>query len=212
MFGFLNRARPLARLDSGTPRDDAIAAARMALEEGAKYLTRALGEAGIECAPHLAGKGDPSAASVASLLERALNYQDGGRSYALRLGKTPDFETYDLEPHYRYREIHLLIEDLERLASGNVELRRQLIRQHAAHALIQSRLLSYFLLRVAVVERLCAANDMKEIEREMQVLAKAIAGLTVDLSDAFARGLDLPAIRQEWNTWPHIIVVPVDGR
>jgi len=212
MFGFLNRAKPLARLDSGTPRDDAIAAVRTALEEGAKCLTRALGEAGIDCARHLAGKGDPSAASVSTQMEHALTYEDGGRRYALRLGKTPEFQTYDLEPHYRYREIHLLIEDLERLASGNVELRRQLIRLHAAHALIQSRLLSYFLLRVAVVERLCAANDMKEIEREMQVLAKAIIGLTVDLPDAFARGLDLAAIRQEWNTWPHIIAEPVDGR
>lgn len=212
MFGLLNRTKPLARLDSGTPRDDAIAAVRTALEEGAKYLTRALGEAGIACAPHLAGKGEPSAASVASLLERALNYQDGGRSYALRLGKTPEFQTYDLEPHYRYREIHLLIEDLERLASGNVEQRRQLVRQHAAHALIQSRLLSYFLLRVAVVERLYAANDMKEMEREMQVLAKAIVGLTVDLPDAFVRGLDLAAIRQEWNAWPHIIAEPLDER
>jgi hypothetical protein len=136
MFGFLNRAKPLARLDSGTPRDDALAAVRTALEEGAKYLTRALSEAGIACAPHLAGKGDPSATPVSTLMERALNYEDGGRSYALRLGKTPEFQTYDLETHYRYREIHLLIEDLERLASGNVELRRQLIRQHAAHALI----------------------------------------------------------------------------
>ena len=123
------------------------------------------------------------------------------------LGKTPEFQTYDLEPHYRYREIHVLIEDLERLASGNVELRRQLVRQRAA----QSRLLSYFPLRVAVVERLYAANDMKEMEREMQMMAKAIVGLTVDLPDAFARGLDLPAIRQEWNTWPHIIVEPADG-
>jgi len=211
MFGFLNRAKPLARLDSGTPRDDAIAAVRTALEEAAKYLTRALGEAGIDCAPHLAGKGDPSAASVSSLMDGALTYEDGGRRYALRLGKTPEFQTYDLEPHYRYREIHLLIEDLERLASGNVEARRQLVRQHAAHALIQCRLLSYFLLRVAVVERLCAANDMKEIEREMEVLAKAIVGLTVDLPDAFARALDLAAIRQEWNTWPHIIAEPADG-
>ena len=24
-------------------------------------------------------------------------------------------------------------------------------------------------------------------------------------------GVDLPAIRQEWNTWPHIIVEPADG-
>ena len=212
MFGLLNRAKPPARQDSGTPRDDALAAARTALEEAAKYLTRALGEAGIDCARHLAGKGEPSAASVSSLMDRALTYEDGGRSYALRLGKTPEFQTYDLEPHYRYREIHLLIEDLERLASGNVELRRQLIRQHAAHALIQCRLLSYFLLRVAVVERLCAANDMKEMEREMQVLAKAIVSLTVDLPDTFAQALDIPAIRQEWNTWPHIIAEPVDGR
>ena len=211
MFGFLNRAKPLARPDSGTPRDDAIAAARMALEEGAKYLTRALGEVGIECARHLAGKGDPSATSVSSLMDRALTYEDSGLRYALRLGKTPDFQTYDLEPHYRYREIHLLIEDLERLASGNVERRRQLVRQHAAHALIQCRLLSYFLLRVTLVERLCAANDMKELEREMEVLAKAIGGLTVDLPDAFAQGLDLHAIRQEWITWPHIIAEPADG-
>jgi len=212
MFGLLNRAKPPARQDSGTPRDDALAAARTALEEAAKYLTRALDEAGVACAPHLAGKGEPSATPVSTLMERALNYEDGGRSYALRFGKTPEFQTYDLEPHYRYREIHLLIEDLERLASGNVELRRQLVRQHAAHALIQCRLLSYFLLRVAVVERLCAANDMKEMEREMQVLAKAIVSLTVDLPDTFAQALDIPAIRQEWNTWPHIIAEPVDGR
>lgn len=211
MFGLLNRAKPAARQDSGTPRDNAIAAARAALEEGAKYLTRALDAAGVACAQHLAGKGEPSVTSVSLLMDRALTYEDGGRRHALRLGKTPEFQTYDLEPHYRYREIHLLIEDLERLASGNVELRRQLARQHAAHALIQCRLLSYFLLRVAVVERLCAANDMKEMEREMQVLVKAIVGLTADLPDAFARGLDLPAIRQEWNTWPHIIAEPADS-
>jgi hypothetical protein len=211
MFGFLNRAKPPALQVSGTPRDDAIAAAREALEESARYLTRALGESGIECAQHLAGKGDPSVAPVSSLLDRALNYDDGGRRYVLRLGKTPDFQTYDLEPHYRYREIHLLIEDLERLASGHSELRQRLVRQHAAHALIQSRLLSYFLLRVAVVERLCAANDMKEMEREMMVLAKAITDLTRALPAAFERGLDLPAIRQEWNNWPHIIAEPADG-
>ena len=159
--------------------------------------------------PQLAGKGDPSGTSVSSLLDRALTYDESGRRYALLLGKTPDFQTYDLEPHYRYREIHLLIEDLERLASVNVELRQRLVRQHAAHALIQSRLLSYFLLRVAIVERLCAANDMKEIEREMKMmLAIAIRDLTVALPAAFARGLDLPAIRQEWNTYPHIIVEP----
>ena len=212
MFGFLKRAKPIAGQDSATSRDDAIAAAREALEEGARYLTRALREVGIDCAEHLAGTGDPSVASVSSLLDRALTYVDGDRHYALRLGKTRDFQTYDLEPHYRYREIHLLIEDLERLASGNVGLRRQLVRQHAAHALIQSRLLSYFLLRVTVVERLCAASDTKELEREMKMLGMAIRDLTVALPAAFARGLDLPAIRLEWNTWPHIIVEPADGR
>ena len=46
----------------------------------------------------------------------------------------------------------------------------------------------------------------------MQVLAKAIVSLTVDLPDTFAQALDIPAIRQEWNTWPHIIAEPVDGR
>src|SRR5437763_10303547 len=211
MFGFLNRAKPLGRQDSGTPRDDAIAATREALEEGARALARAVSEIGFDCAQHLAGKGDPSVASVSSLLDRALTYDDGGHRYALRFGKTPDFQTYDLEPHYRYREIHLLIEDLERLASGNVEARQRLVRQHAAHALIQSRLLSYFLLRVTVVERLCAANDMKEMEREMTVMAKAITDLTRALPAGFERGLDLPAIRQEWNNWPHIIAEPADG-
>src|SRR5436190_10232496 len=197
MFGFLNRAKPLGRQDSGTPRDDAIAATREALEEGAQYLTRALGEIGFDCAQHLAGKGDPSVASVSSLLDRALTYDDGGHRYALRFGKTPDFQTYDLEPHYRYREIHLLIEDLERLASGNVEAHRRLVRQHAAHALVQSRLLSYFLLRVAIVERLYAADDLQEIEREMMTALKAILSLTAALPAAFERGLDIAAIGRE---------------
>ena len=96
MFGFLKRDKPVARQDSGTPRDDAIAAARTALEEGARYLTRALAEIGIDCAPQLAGKGDPSGTSVSSLLDRALTYDESGRRYALLLGKTPDFQTYDL--------------------------------------------------------------------------------------------------------------------
>ena len=210
MFGFLKRAKPLARQDSATSRDNAIAVTREALEEGARYLTRALSEIGIDCA-HLAGKGDPSVASVSSLLDRALSYDDRDGHYALRLGRTHEFQTYDLEPHYRYREIHLLIEDLERLTSGNVdELRQQLIRQHAPHALIQSRLLSYFLLRATVVERLCAANDMKQVEEEMKMLVIAIRDLTVALPAAFAQGLDLPAIRHEWNTWPHIMGEPAE--
>ena len=101
-----------------------------------------------------------------------------------------------------------MIEDLERLASVDVELRQRLVRQHAAHALIQSRLLSYFLLRVAIVERLCAANDMKEIEREMKMLAIAIRDLTVALPAAFARGLIFPlsgrsGIRTPISSWSH---------
>jgi len=45
-----------------------------------------------------------------------------------------------------------------------------------------------------------------------QVMAIAIRDLTVALPADFERGLDLPAIRQEWNAWPHIIVEPADGR
>ena len=211
MFGFLKRTTPSARKDSVTPRDNAIAAARQALEAGAGYLTRALSEIGIDCA-HLAGKGEPSVTPVSSLLDGALSFDDGGRRCELLLGKTPDFQTFDLEPHYRYREIHLLIEDLERLASGNVEAHRRLVRQHAAHALVQSRLLSYFLLRVAIVERLYAADDLKEIEREMMTAVKAILSLTAALPAAFERGLDIAAIGREWNIWPHVTVKPVDSR
>ena len=94
MFGFLNCAKPPARQDSATPRDDAIAAARTALEEGAKYLTRALGESGIECPSIWPGKGEPSVTSVSTLLTHALTYDEGGRRYALLLGKTPEFQTY----------------------------------------------------------------------------------------------------------------------
>jgi hypothetical protein len=210
MFAFLKRARPPAPQDGATSMGDAIAATREALEEGARYLTRALGEIGIDCA-QLAAQGDPSAASVSSLLDRALTYHGGDGRYALRLGKTHDLQNYDLEPHYRYREIHLLIEELERLASGNAELRRQRVRQHAAHALIQSRLLSGFLLRVGIVGRLYAANDTKALEQEMTVRAIAIHDLTAALPAPFARGLDLPAIRQEWNALPYIIADPADG-
>ena len=42
-------------------------------------------------------------------------------------------------------------------------------------------------------------------------MAKAITDLTRALPAGFERGLDLPAIRQEWNNWPHIIAEPADG-
>lgn len=210
MFGFFKRTRPVE--PPPTPRAVAIQLARLVLEDGVRYLTCALAEVGIERPRLLAGEGPPPAPWRSSMLDRALTFDEAGRRCVLLLGKTLDFETYNLEPHYRYREIHLLIEDLERLASGNVEARHRLIRQHAAHALLQSGLLRYFLARDAVVEALRAANDMKAIEQETQNLAKVIIGLTTDLPAPFERGLDLPAIRKEWVGWPHITVEPVNGK
>jgi hypothetical protein len=211
MFGLSKKAPSLARLDHGTPRDDAIATARAALADAARYFTQGLVEIGIDCV-HLAEPGESPVLPVSAAMENALVFDQGGERCALLLGKTGDFETFDLEPHYRFREIHLLLEELEAIAPGRTEARQRLIRQHASHALLQAGLLRYFLLRVATVERLEKAGDMKEIEREMAMLVQAIGGLTAGLPAPFARGLDLPAIRQEWNAWPHIMVEPVRNR
>ena len=207
MFGLMKRAEApaLPRVDPRAPREGAISAAGGALEGAARLLTDGLRSIGIDSV-HLAEHAELPILPVSLLMERSLIFDQQGRRCALLIGETGDFETYSLAPHYRYREIHLLIEELEALAPGRFEEREKLIRQHAAHALIHTQMLRFFLLRVSTVERFVAGNRMDDVKREMMMNVEAIAGLTTGLPAALARGLDLAATRQEWNCWPEIMV------
>lgn len=207
MFGLGKKGAPRVA-DVLTPREKAAAEVRAQLEVAAGVLTWALGEVGIDGC-QLAAETTARPGRFARTLLGATQYTADGALMELRLGTTHDHRTFDLEPHYRYREICWLVEDIEAALGVDDERLRKLIVRHAPHALLQARLLSYFLLRMPVIEQLLREDDMAEIERELLQAGKAIAGLTAQLPAPFIRHIDLPAVRAEWVGWPQVFAVPV---
>ncbi len=209
MFGFGKRAAKSAPVDTKATKPSAqaqaIDGARAALSDAVSMLTAALAEIGID-AGHLADR-TPPRPGVLALLAKAFDYDDEAKPLTLVVGKTVDHKTCTFEPFYRYREVLALLEDLTAM-SETPKLRATTIQREAPHALLQARLASLFLGRIARTEQLTAAGDVRELERERAAAAHAVSILTMNLPAAFVRGLDLPALRQEWAASPHVTSVP----
>jgi hypothetical protein len=209
MFGLGKKSAPRGK-DLLTPREKATAEVRAQLEVAASVLTWALHQVDIDSG-QLAAERAVGPGGLAPGMVAATEYAIGGERLELRLGKTVDHQTFDLDPHYRYREICCLIEDFER-ALSDAQRVRQLATRHAPHALLQARLLSHFLLRMPVVEDLMRNEDMAEIERELLLAGKAIASLSAQLTAPLLRHIDLQAVRAEWVGWPQVFSVPAGDR
>ncbi len=193
--------------DQLSPRLKAAAEVRAHLQIAAAIFTHVLDELSINCA-QLAEEPTPPNLTLARSMFEATQYFDNGKLMDLRLGLTDDRETYSLEPHYRYREICWLVDDLASAKALDRDRYEKLSQKHAPHALIQARLLSVFLLRVPAVDDLVRAGDMNEIEQELQFSAEAIVGLTAQLPAPLVRDLDIEAMRKEWLGWPEVFGVP----
>jgi hypothetical protein len=203
MFGFGKRAAPQARSHGEARRDEAIAATREALEQAANLLTHELRAIGADCA-QLAGSGRQPTVSVAAQLRQALTFNtDTGRA-SLRLCKVLDEDRFDFAPHFRYREIHLVVDDIER-KTDDPEGRRRIVHQHGLHALLQARLLTTFLSLVGPAERLLKTGRVARLDPFLDDATRAFWGVLA-LPARQDAGLDRQAIMREWLGLPAILV------
>jgi len=203
MFGFGKRAAQQARPQGEPRREDALAATREALEQTANLLTHELRAIGADCA-HLAGSGRKPTASVAAQLRQALTFHaDAGRS-SLRLCKALDENRFDFAPHFRYREIHLVVDDIER-NTDDAENRLRIVQQHGLHALLQARLLTTFLALVGPAERLLKTGRVAKLDPFLDDATRAFWGILA-LPAPLDAGLDRQTIMREWLGLPAVLV------
>lgn len=202
MFGIF-KSKQKDRLSA---RLKAVAEVRAHLIAAAAILTYVLNDINIECV-HLGETPVSPSNTVALQMLDATMYREDEQLMELRLGWTDDHSTYSLEPHYRYLEICWLINDLATFQEVDRERYLSLARRHAGFSLIQTRILSFFLLRLIVTEDLVEAENMPEVQRELQNFAVTMKQLTAELPASLTRNLDLETTLRDWLGWPHVIGV-----
>lgn len=174
-----------------------------ALDLAIPFLAAALTKQKIDCAG-LHGKTRSAPPSVAPALEAALLHNGLAGQTQVHLYRVLDFgQTSDPEPHFRYREIQMLVEGLE--ASGpQKENPRDLIHHHGRYTLLQALLLREFLSRPQTLYELAEMRIDKNISPFLLRRVQAIDRVLAAAPPALLIGQEREAIYEQWCGWPFV--------